>query len=280
MVLVNVAPVVETCSVKPDCPNYGLIVVDANFAIYLVEAICGKVEAEAEDASRADKFASFSAILASVLQSIRSCAIGDTLWTSDLVYQREISPVNRISSLRRHAERFERMCQHSNRRYNAVNRVLTNHLTEAPTNTDDLASVKNHFQHRPNDEDASLISLSARSSAPRFRTILLTDDDQLCDRIETIVRMETLNLGDTDYHTSRIFPMNFLNFLERVHDCCNLTSDSFMYCMHHKYLVEGVRDNRALRARKMKRVERVWYMVFESFRRKLEPDACSQTDSA
>ncbi len=63
----NMSPNFQNCSIKVDCPNNGFIIIDANFIIYLIEAICGRVEEKLEGASRNDKFNSLSDILNSIL---------------------------------------------------------------------------------------------------------------------------------------------------------------------------------------------------------------------
>lgn len=264
----NMRPTFQNCSIKSDCPNNGFIIFDANFIIYLIEAICGSVEERMEDASRNDKFNSFSEILNSILESIKHCALDGSFWTSDLVYTGEMDPLNRLSTLRREAQRFNTMCRQRNRNYQEVDRILRNHISEMNTNNNDLVSIKSLYSDTPDDEDTSLLAVSAKKSIQHFNTLLLTDDGELCGRIEKIVQRKTLNLNGTDYPADGIFPTNFLNFLEKVHDCCNLNSDEFGYCMHHKYIIEDARPNRFLRAKKIKQVERVWYRFIDSISRK------------
>jgi len=264
----NMSPTFQNCSIKANCPNNGFIVIDANFIIYLIEAICGIVEEKLEDASRDDKFNFFLDKLNSILESIKPCAIDGAFWTSDCVYNHEMSPLNRLSTLRREAQRFETMCRQRNRNYQEVNRILMSHIREITMNINDLIMIKSLYSDNPNDEDTSLIAVSAMKSIQQYNSILLTDDGELCGRIERIVKRRILNLNGTDYSTQRIFPTNFLNFLERVHDCCNLDSDEFGYCMHHKYMIEESRPDRFLKAKKIKQVERAWYRFIESIVRK------------
>jgi len=271
----NTAPTFQNCSIKANCPNNGFIIIDANFIIYLIEAICGRVEEKLESASRDDKFSSFSNILNSILENIKPCSLDGSLWTSDLVYTNEMSPLNRLSTLRREARRFETMCKQLNKNYQVVDRILKTHITETNTNNDDLDIIKAFYSSNPDDEDTSLICVSAMKSTPQFNTLLLTDDGGLCDRIEKIVQRKTLNLNGTDYPTGGIFPINFLIFLEGVHDCCNLSSDAFGYCMHHKYMIEDNRPNKFLKATKIKQVERVWYRFIESVLRKSAQLECA-----
>lgn len=264
----NMSPNFQNCSIKVDCPNNGFIIFDANFIIYLIEAICGSVEERMEGASRNDKFDSFSEILGSILESIKHCALDGSFWTSDLVYTGEMDPLNRLSSLRREAQRFNTMCRQRNRNYQEVDHILRNHISEINTNNNDLVSIKSLYSDNPDDEDTSLLAVATKKSIPQYNTLLLTDDGGLYGRVEKIVKRRTLNLDGTDYLTERIFPKNFLNFLEEVHDCCNLSSDKFGYCVHHKYIIEDARQNKLLKVKKKKQVERVWYRFMESIYRK------------
>lgn len=264
----NMNPTFQNCSIKENCPNNGFIIIDANFIIYLIEAICGIVEEKLEGARRDDKFNFFLDKLNSILESIKPCALDGSFWTSDCVYDHEMSPLNRLSTLRREAQRFETMCKQRNSNYQEVDRILKTHITEMNTNGNDLATIKSFYSDNPDDEDTSLIAVSSMKSIQQFNTILLTDDGELFGRIEKIVKQRILNLSGTDYPTEGIFPTNFLNFLEKVHDCCNLNSDEFSYCMHHKYIIEDARPNKFLRAKKIKQVERAWYRFIASISRK------------
>lgn len=262
------SPTFQTCSINEDCPNNGFIIIDTNFIIYLIEGICGMVEEKHTRASREEKFNSFLDVLNSIFESIKPCALDGSFWTSDLVYSCGMNPLNNNSTLRRKSQRFETMCKQRNKNYQSVDRLLKNHIQELNTNTEELLTIKSFYSHSPDDEDASLIAASAKISVQRFNTILLTDDGELCGRIEKIVQRKTLNLNGTDYPTEGIFPTNFLIFLERVHYCCNLSSDEFGYCMYHKYMIEDTRPNKLLKAKKIKQVERVWYKFIDSVSRK------------
>lgn len=266
-------PDFQKCSRKENCQNNGIIIFDTNFIIYMIEAICGKVENELDSASRNDKFNSFFGKLNSILEGIKPCAQDGTFWTSDLVYNGEIDPTNRLSTLRREGDRFNTMCGRLNRNYAKINQMLNKHIRVVDTNRDDIMMIKTLFSDNPDDEDISLVSASTQKSMNQLNTLLLTDDHVLGKRIEKIVKLKTLKLNGTEYPTRKIYPTNFLNFLERVHDCCNLSSYLFGDCMAHKYLVEDIRPNRFLKAKKIKQGEMVWYRFTDSVVKKMERQA-------
>ena len=104
------SPDLQVCQKKLDCDNNGFLIVDTNFIIYLIDGICGMVEEELNGSSRDIKFTKFCDVFDSILSSIRPCSLDETLWTSDIVYSKEMSPTDRLSTLRNESPRFNTMC--------------------------------------------------------------------------------------------------------------------------------------------------------------------------
>jgi len=248
------SPNLQVCQKKSNCDNNGFLIIDANFILYLIGSICNKIEEKYSSNDRHEKFVRFCQVLDIILNKIRSCSLDETLWTSDKVYDDEMSPTNRISSLRREIHALNTMCSHQNRKYERIDRILTQYLQKVNTSTQEISEIKDLYAHKPDDEDASLIVSAIKKSMPDFKTILLTDDGKLISRLGIVTRNGNMKLGANQYPSGNIFPFNFLSFLELIHDCCNLSSEYFAYSIHYKFLIEDERVTipKGLRERKKK----------------------------
>lgn len=232
------SPDVQICGKKTNCDNNGFLIADANLILYLIDSICGKIEEEHITSRRSDKFNSFCDVLDSILKSIRSCSLDGFLWTSDKVYWGEMSPINRISSLRREVHTFNTMCSRRNNNYQRVDGILRGHLQEITTSEDEILAIKSLYLHGPDNEDASLIVACIKKSMGSFKTILLTDDGELSKRMGRVTAKGNMTLGENNYPCTSIFPFTFLSFLELIHECCSLSSEGYAYSIHYKFLVE------------------------------------------
>ena len=80
---------------KPDCPNRGMLTVDANFIFYLVEGAIRYAQTSYPDLTNADRLPHILEELDGYLGIIkRCCSLDGTLYISDLVFD-EVSLNNR-----------------------------------------------------------------------------------------------------------------------------------------------------------------------------------------
>ncbi len=217
-----------TCP-NPDCPNRGILTLDANSIFYLVEGAIGYAQALYPDLTNVGRLPHILEELNSYLETIKSCcSLDGTLHISDQVFD-EVSLDDRREIVRKGLIQLKKYNEAERRQ---MLQVLRNHFPQPRVVSEqEIRAMRGLFPNPeicPHDRDASLIVVACDLAASGQPTIVLTSDPDFIAPIRWLMQQGVVTLsGGHTFPTDRILNRRYFHFLLRLHDCCNLTSDKY-----------------------------------------------------
>ncbi len=214
---------------KPDCPNRGMLTVDANFIFYLVEGAIRYAQTSYPDLTNADRLPHILEELDGYLGIIkRCCSLDGTLYISDLVFD-EVSLNNRREIDRKGLVELKK---YSNAERRQIFQALRNHFPQPRIVSEQkIQALRGLFPNPeicPHDRDASLMVVVCDLAACGQPTIVLTSDPDFVAPIRWLVRQGVATLGGGHtFPTSQIQNRHYFHFLLSLHDCCNLDTNKY-----------------------------------------------------
>ena len=239
----------------PNCPNGGILVVDANSIFFLVEGAIAYTETLCPKLTNSERLPYILEDLDGYLDTVkRSCGLDGNLHISEPVFG-EVSLDNRREIERKDLSQLRK---YSNAQRRQMLRVLQNHFPEPRVTSDDeVRAVCNLFSDaatRPFDRDASLIVTALHLAANEDPVVVITSDPDFTTPLNLLMESGTVTLGGgRSYPTSRIMGRHYFHFIRRLHDCCNLPSDVYEV-LGNTYILAQVQRLPTLRTAVAKRV--------------------------
>jgi len=212
------------------------IIVDANFAINLINAI-GKSINTATDWRQ--QTTQFNGLLQGYLRKFCKCPSGDKLLTTDLVMNNELDIRNTNSTISRKAHFLSEF----RRRFNAgisgpfmlsVWTNLNDSIETISITAEEIASLSALFggNHHLSNEDLSLIICAAKQTTTEG-TLVVTADLNLEDHLMNIVEQGSIQLPTGRFSTNRIVPIEIHTYLDMIHHCCEMSNqENYLFFKH------------------------------------------------
>jgi hypothetical protein len=215
------------------------VVSDANFLFYLLEGLVNAAENDSPDISRGEMFERFMDRLHRLLDGVARRTTDGKFLISSRVYEEEVRPTNSNSSLRKKLSCIETMCQRLNQKYELLEQCLLHHLEIVPEPEEHVHFLMQHFhaELRPTDRDATLLLLALKRSA-RTPTFLLTDDQDLIDACDHIIRQGQVVIACGTFETKHLDKVKYMDFIKWAHDVCFIDSDQFTSCFNLRLAIE------------------------------------------
>jgi hypothetical protein len=224
----------EVCRNKRLCANLyknKLVVLDSNVLLNIIDAIDHIIS---DSLSHDEQFDSFVDLLEDFLVSIRLCAHNERIHVSREVFNEEMNPINQASTLRQ-KPLFNAICRNNNTNYRRVERILKQDLTisssAVPVSviTQLKQSLRSSGSTRfsmPSNNDLGLLALTFKLGG-NLGGVLLTDDTNLQEALETIQRSRYITLSGQRMDTLKIVCASSLSYLGELYECCRLLPPRF-----------------------------------------------------
>ena len=245
-----------TCP-NPDCPNRGILTLDANTLFFLIEGTIRYVQDQYSDlttnASRVprilEEFDGYLGIIKGC------CSLDGTLYISDRVFN-EVSLDDRREIDRKGLIELKK---YNNAQRGQILQVLQDHFPQ-PTvvSEQEIQSLRALFPNpeiRPHDRDASLMVVACDLATGGQPTIVLTSDPDFIAPIRWLMQQGVVTLGTGHtFPTDRILSRTYFHFLLRLHDCCSLASDRYNPLVEAYFSAQVQRLRRLRRNNVVKRI--------------------------
>jgi len=263
----------RTCP-NSGCPNRGMLAIDANCILFLVEGAIKHAQTVYPDLTNAARLPHILEELDGYLGTFRRCcSLDQTLYISNRVFD-EVSLDDRREIARKGLIELKK---YSNTERRDIFQVLRNHFPQ-PTIVPDreIRALRGLFHNQdicPFDRDASLMVVVCHLATNELPTIVLTDDPDFIAPIKWLMRQESVIIGEElTFTTNRIMYRDYLGFLWRLHDCCSLPTARYepLANAYHTALVTRLPKlkRQEVLQRDMERLRKIWAIHTESIRLK------------
>lgn len=206
---------------KPDCPNRGILTLDANTLFFLIEGTIRYVQDQYPDlATKASRLPRILEELDSYLKTIEGCcSLDGALHISDLVFYEEVLDVD--------SKKLIELKKYNSVQREQILRVLREHFPQPRiVSRQEIQSLCGLFPNPeicPHDRDASLIVVACDLAASGQPTIVLTSDPDFIAPIRWLMQQGVVTLGEgCVFSTDQIMDRRYFHFVRCLHDCCNL----------------------------------------------------------
>lgn len=207
------------------CENYGFIICDTNFLIYIMDFIFQRN-------SNTDK--DFLTQLGQFLSWIIKCSINGKINVSKVLYNDELNTTNRLSrgrdvSIVHNSFFFKKYKNHPKINYRLkIKKIFNKYIKIFQLNPKDLVKIetiaKSRFPSKtPSKDDLSLILLGLKESTNQnFRSILITEDMRSKIILEKdINRLPQFRCDKGNiYETKNIISKGYISFLLPIYNDC------------------------------------------------------------
>jgi hypothetical protein len=257
-----------TCP-NPDCPNRGILTLDANTLFFLIEGTISYVQNQYPDlTTKASRLPRILEELDRYLGVIKGrCSLDGDLHISDRVLHEEVLVVDP------RAKDLAMLKNYRNVEREQILGVVRDHFPQ-PTIVPDreIRALRGLFDNpdiRPDDRDASLIVVVCHLATNGLPTIVLTDDPDFVAPIKWLMRQESVILGEQlTFATNRIMYRDYFGFLWQLHDCCSLPTPRYkpLATAYYNALLKRLPDltNPEVRNRDMERLRKAWSIHTDS----------------
>ena len=225
----------EVCPKKRSCSNLyknRVVILDSNVLLNIIQAIDRIISDMA--LLQDERFDAFIDVLKDFLASIRLCAHNERIHVSREVFNEEMNPMNHMSTMRQ-KPLFNAICGNNNANYRTVDRTLKQHLTipSSAVRGSEIAKIKRLLRssgstrfNMPSDNDLGLLALTLKLGR-NIGGVLLTDDTNLQEALETIQRSRYITLSGQRLDTQKIVYASSLSYLGELYQCCKLLPPRF-----------------------------------------------------
>ena len=216
----------RTCP-NPSCPNRGVLVLDTNFLLFLIEGTIRYVRDYYPDlTTKASRLEHVLDELAHHLSIIRDCcSLDGNLHISNRVLYEEVLVVDP------RAKDLAQLKSYRNGERARILRVVCNHFPQPSIVPDrEIQALRSQFTNpniRPEDRDASLMIVACHLATSGQPTIVLTNDPDFVDPIKLLMHQGSVGLGEETFPTNLIIYRDYSKFLLRLHDCCGLPTTRY-----------------------------------------------------
>lgn len=223
------------CRNKHSCGNLykdKAVVLDSNVLINIIEAINHVISDMA--LPHEVRFDAFINMLEDFLVGIRLCAHNERIHVSREVFNKEMNPTNSASTLRQ-TPPFNAICENNNTNYRSVDRILKRHLNISPSAVPAsiILQLKQSLRcsgstrfNMPSDNDLGLLALTLKLGA-NIGGVLLTDDTNLQEALETIQRSRYVMLSGQQIDTLKVLYASSASYMVELYECCRLLAPRF-----------------------------------------------------
>ncbi len=221
-------PPAEECP-NPECPNKGLLAIDANAVLYLVEGAIKHTQSLFPQLSRTQRLPRVLRELDSYLATIKNfCSTDGSIHISDQVFN-EVSLEDRSEIIRKGLVELQNYSRQERRQ---IHQILLSHFSEQMIiSEDEIQALRNLFNDpnvRPQNRDASLIATACHLASNGGRVIVVTGDPDFIHPLNLLMRKGSVTFGDgCSFPTNQIIYRHYFNFVRRLHDCCNMASEIY-----------------------------------------------------
>ena len=226
---------------RPDCPNRGLLVVDANFVFFLVEGAIEYAQSAYPELTNTDRLPHIIATLDRLLGTFeRCCSLDGELHISNMVFD-ELALADRKEINRMGLTKLKKF---SNAERVQMLQVLRQHFPQPQVVSEmEVHVMRGYFQNqsvRPKDRDAALMVVVCRLATAGNPTLALSDDPDFKEPVFWLMQQESLRIGDElRFSPNRIMHRDYPGFIRRLHDCCLLSPADYgaLAAAYHASLV-------------------------------------------
>lgn len=216
---------------NPDCYNRSFVVIDTIFLDYLIRSIVKGIDPSLEVIQR---YSTLKEEISFFFDKICLCSIDGKIHVSEAVFEQEIYPNDGSGSVLSALNDFFPDQEHSE-----MLSIFRSKFEITAVDNNDIDAIKSATGTSgawgPGDCDISLIVLALYKSTNGGKSIIITEDDKLRCLVEEVYALGNFNLASSQVRTRDIFRANHFNFLNNIHDCCNISSDQFIKVFHHLY---------------------------------------------
>jgi len=215
---------------RPDCLNRGILVLDADSVVFLLNGIVLFVCETYPGLREWDKrLPSIRSVLAEVLCIFRKCSLDGRLYMPERILREELDLVRPSRSVRKWL-RGSYLGKLTKRHRMTLQRVLETFVTPLGVSNDEKESLRQTFRPevRPADRDSTVLLVACELGRSGRRTLVLAHDHGY----ERPIRQLRGN-GRVELASGRVFPTTHLerrpyeSFLLSMHESCCLDSDRF-----------------------------------------------------
>lgn len=214
---------------NPDCPNRGMLTLDANTVFFLVEGAIRRCQVSHPALTNAGRLPCILEELDRYLETIkRCCSLDGTLHISDQVFG-EVSLNDRREIVRMG---LKELIKYNSSERRQILQVLRRHFPQPPVASEHEIRALRELCLNPDvrlhDRDASLMVVAFHLAGNGESVVVVTSDPDFVKPIRWLVRQGVVTLEEGyAIPTERILNRHYFNFLRRLHDCCNLGTDVY-----------------------------------------------------
>jgi len=217
----------NTCS-KTYCPNWGILVIDANVVIYILAASIAIVGEKSVNPTWPLRIPEALKVFKGNLQKVKRCSCNGQLYFSEPVLREELD----AGSLRRGASPAGQSCSIYNigeleafhqvvcNCFNSPIIILGNEITE-------LRSILSSQGVHLDDNDASLFLAACKVSQPGMPTLIISQDGHFEEPVGILAKMRNFSIQGMHYPTTHITWRTYLSYITTAHDCCLYLSEIY-----------------------------------------------------
>ncbi|MBA7625346.1 hypothetical protein ES703_32775 [subsurface metagenome] len=231
------------CPKNNNCKINCLLIVDSMSIFFLIQALINYIENCYSQLSRSDKFDFFCKSISSILEKFSYCSLNKALNISENVYIHEISPTQRLSTLRRKIRDFNTMCRNRNKNFQTVEDIIERFFNIIPIDNSEIIEFMNFFPSslKIADRDASLLLLGLKKAHDDCKTLILTNDRKIEKAYLSLAKYPSLTFQFGQFNTSMYFFLNYFNFITISHGCCQLSKEEYKNLFHQYCAAEFLR---------------------------------------
>lgn len=217
----------STCS-KTDCPNWGILVIDANVVIYMLSASIAIVGEKSVNPTWVLRLPEALKVFEENLQKMKRCSCNSRLYFSEPILSEELDteslklgahPTGQSRSVYNTSElgAFHQVICNC---FNTPITFLSNEVTE-------LRSILSNQGVCLDDNDASLLLAACKVSQSGIPTLIISQDGHFEEPVKILAEMHSCPIQGMHYNTAQITWRTYLGYILTAHDCCLYPSEIY-----------------------------------------------------
>lgn len=219
---------------KDDCPNWGMIVVDANPIRYL---LCATIELERKNIGQggwSPQLPKVQASLSSNLELIKHCSSDNQIVIPEIMWSEELT----VGKLRESAHPLYRNTSvYTKAEVRTLRDVIKNSLNVyTGIQQSDISQLQAFFRTNGNeylaDHDTTLFVTALKLGQGTIPVRIVSQDPDVQNPWFVLARQGSIELSGVQYKTDALVVRSYADFVTCFHKCCACSSDKYKEFCH------------------------------------------------